>query len=36
MIFDTARREHLSFKSKGLSIPVEAQAAFFSVLVSGV
>jgi len=36
MIFGTARREHLSFKRKGLSVPVEAQAAFFSVLVSGV
>ena len=31
MIFDTARREHLSFEAKGLSVPVEAQAAFFSV-----
>ena len=30
MIFDTAQREHLSFESKGLSVPVEAQAAFFS------
>ena len=33
MIFDTAKREHLSFRSKGLSVPVEAQAAFFSVTV---
>ncbi len=33
MVFDTARREHLSFKSKGLSVPIEAQAAFFSVTV---
>ncbi len=36
MVFDTARREHLSFGEKGLSVPEEAQAAFFSVLVSGV
>jgi len=35
MIFDTAQREHLSFGSRGLSVPVEAQAAFFSVMVSG-
>jgi len=36
MIFDQAKLEHLSFKRKGLSVPVEAQAAFFSVSVSGV
>jgi hypothetical protein len=36
MIFNAARREHLSFKMRGLSVPVEAQAAFFSVMVSGV
>jgi len=36
MVFNIARQEHLSFKSKGLSVPVEAQAAFFSVLVSDV
>ncbi len=36
MIFDIASQEHLSFKSKGLSVPVEAQAAFFSVMVSGI
>jgi len=36
MIFDTAKREYLSFERKGLSVPVEAQAAFFSVMVSGV
>ena len=35
MIFNIARREHLGFERKGLSVPVEAQAAFFSVLVSG-
>jgi hypothetical protein len=35
MIFDTAQREHLSFGRRGLSVPVEAQAAFFSVMVSG-
>jgi hypothetical protein len=34
MIFDVARRENLMFKGMGLSVPVEAQAAFFSVLVS--
>ncbi len=33
MIFNIARQEHLSFKSKGLSVPVEAQAAFFSVTI---
>ena len=33
MIFDTAKREHLSFEKSGLSVPVEAQAAFFSVTV---
>ena len=33
-IFNIARLEHLSFAQKGLSVPVEAQAAFFSVLVS--
>ncbi len=36
MILNTARREHLSFKTAGLSVPAEAQAAFFSVMVSGV
>jgi hypothetical protein len=36
MIFDVSRRENLMFKGMGLSVPVEAQAAFFSVLVSGV
>jgi hypothetical protein len=35
MIFDVSNREHLSFKKMGLSVPVEAQAAFFSVQVSG-
>jgi hypothetical protein len=35
-IFNVASREHLSFKRMGLSVPVEAQAAFFSVLVSGI
>ena len=33
MVFDTAKREHLSFGRKGLSVPVEAQAAFFSVTI---
>jgi len=36
MIFNAARREQLSFRRRGLSVPVEVQAAFFSVLVSGV
>jgi len=35
-IFNSASREHLSFKRMGLSVPVEAQAAFFSELVSGI
>ena len=35
MIFNTSRREHLTFKRMGLSVAVEAQAAFFSILVSG-
>jgi hypothetical protein len=35
-VFDSAKRENLSFKRMGLSVPVEAQAAFFSVLVSGI
>ena len=34
-IFNSSAREHLSFKRMGLSVPVEAQAAFFSVLVTG-
>jgi len=36
LIFDQARIEHLGFKTRGFSVPVEAQAAFFSVMVSGV
>ncbi len=36
MIFDTSKRENLMFKGMGLSVPVEAQAAFFSVGVSGI
>jgi len=36
MIFNNAVSEHLLFKKMGLSVPVEAQAASFSVLVSGV
>jgi len=35
-VFNSAQREHLVFKSLGLSVPAEAQAAFFSVMVSGV
>ena len=34
-IFDSAGREHPLFKNVGLSVPVEAQAAYFSVLMSG-
>jgi len=33
MVFNVAGREHLSFKRKGLSVPVEAQAAFFSAMI---
>ena len=36
MVFNAAGLEHLTFKRMGLSVPVEAQAAFFSVQVSGV
>ena len=36
MVFDVSAREHLMFKKMGLSVPVEAQAAFFSVMVSGI
>ena len=36
MIFTISGREHLMFERMGLSVPVEAQAAFFSVLVSGI
>jgi hypothetical protein len=35
-IFNIARRENLSFKRMGLSVAVEAQAAFFSAQVAGV
>jgi len=33
MIFNNAEAEHLMFKKMGLSVPTEAQAAFFSVIV---
>jgi len=33
MIFKNAKAEHLMFKKMGLSVPTEAQAAFFSVMV---
>ncbi|MBW2552889.1 MAG: hypothetical protein JRE20_01995 [Deltaproteobacteria bacterium] len=33
MIFNNAGAEHLMFKKMGLSVPTEAQAAFFSVIV---
>jgi hypothetical protein len=35
-VFGSSQREHLSFKRMGLSVPVESQAAFFSVLVTGI
>jgi hypothetical protein len=35
-IFKSSGREHLMFGKMGLSVPVEVQAAFFSVLVSGI
>ena len=34
MIFEASRSEHLMFKKMGLSVSAEAQAAFFSVMVS--
>ena len=33
MVFDVSAREHLMFKKMGLSVPVEAQAAFFSAMI---
>lgn len=33
--FATSRREHHTFQKMGLSVPTEAQAAFFSIMVSG-
>jgi hypothetical protein len=36
MIFHGSKSEHLAFKKMGLSVPVEAQAAVFSVEVSGI
>jgi len=36
LIFNAARREHLGFNRRELSVPEEAQAAFFSVMVFGV
>ena len=36
MIFNVSSLEHDTFKRMGLSVPVESQAAFFSVQVSGV
>jgi len=36
MVFINSNTEHHLFKNMGLSVPIEAQAAFFSVLVSGV
>ena len=35
-IFNTSRKEALSFSNKGLSVPAEVQAAFFSVTTSGI
>ncbi|MCX5896374.1 MAG: hypothetical protein NTZ51_11160 [Proteobacteria bacterium] len=36
MVFKNSQAEHHLFKKMGLSVPAEAQAAFFSVLVAGV
>jgi hypothetical protein len=36
MVFKNSQAEHQLFKKMGLSVPAEAQAAFFSVLVAGV
>jgi hypothetical protein len=36
MVFGVSKREHLGFKNKGLSVPIESQAVFFSVMVSGI
>lgn len=36
MVFNNSRAEHALFKKMGLSVPAEAQAAFFSMLVAGV
>jgi hypothetical protein len=36
MVFETSKRENLMFKKMGISVPMESQAAFFSVLVSGI
>ena len=36
MVFKNSQAEHQLFKKMGLSVPAEAQAAFFSVLVEGV
>jgi len=36
MIFNSGKQEHLLFKRIGLSVPVEAYAAFFSVMVSDI
>ena len=33
MVFTISGREHLTFKRRGLSVPVEAQAAFFSAMI---
>jgi hypothetical protein len=35
MAFTTSKNEQLLFEKLGLSVPIEAQAAFFSVLTSG-
>jgi hypothetical protein len=36
MIFNVSALEHASFKKMGLSVPVEAQAAYFTLQVSGI
>jgi hypothetical protein len=36
LIFSNSRSEHLMFEKIGLSVPMEAQAAFFSAMVAGI
>lgn len=36
IIFNNSKAEHLMFKKMGLSVPMEAQAAFFSAMVTGI
>ena len=36
MIYNASRSEHALFGKMGLSVPIEAQAAFFSVMTTGI